>query len=388
MSERRYDVIVVGGGVVGAATALALSRAGVSTALIERGEAPAAFDPAAYDRRVYALSPGSIRFLSALEVWPRIAAARVCGYQSMCVWEDSPGQALRFEAAEQRLPELGCIVENKLLLSVLWEQLREVAVYECAALEHWSADLGGVHVRMADGGELAARLLVAADGADSVLREQAGIDCVGWPYPQQAVVCHVESRLPHRHTAFQRFLPTGPLAFLPLADGRSSVIWSSSEAWMLQTLDDAAFLAALTSASQGVLGALTACSPRAAFPLKLLHAGEYVRARLALVGDAAHVIHPLAGQGINLGLADAEALTEILEQARQQGRDLGGLRVLKRYERERRADVLDMIAVTEGLFRLFDSDVAVTRTLRRTGMQAVQRLLPLKTFLGARAAQR
>jgi 2-polyprenylphenol 6-hydroxylase len=385
MSARRYDAIVVGGGAVGAAAALALSQAGVATALIERGEAPAAFDPALYDRRVYALSPGSARFLAELGVWERVCAARVSPYPSMQVWEDNPAQALAFEAAEVRLPELGHIVENKLLLSALWQRLDGVAIHERARIAAWSADVGGAHLRLDDGQELQARVLIAADGAESTLREQAGIGCASWPYPQQAIVCHVESRLSHRNTAFQRFLPSGPLAFLPLADGRSSIVWSSTEAWMLQTLDDEQFLAALYGASQGVLGTFTGCTPRSVFPLRLLHAETYVRPRLALIGDAAHVVHPLAGQGVNLGLADAQALAEALGQARTQGRDLGSLRILKRYERARRADVLEMLGVTDGLFRLFSSSAAPVAAARRSGMQAVQRLRPLKELLVERA---
>jgi len=387
MSARRFDAVVIGGGAVGAATAVALSQAGLNTALVERGEAPAAFDASNYDLRVYALSPGSVKFLAALNVWSRIAAQRVSPYEVMRVWEGDPAQTLEFRADEAHVPQLGHIVENKLLLSALWQQLGNVAVFERAQIASWHADVNDAHLRLVDGTELEARVMIAGDGADSALRAQAGIECATWAYPQQAVVCHVETRLAHRHAAYQRFMPTGPLAFLPLADGRSSIVWSSSEAWMLQTLDDPQFLSALGAASQGVLGDIKSCTRRVIFPLRLLHAQEYVRDRFALVGDAAHVIHPLAGQGVNLGLADAEALALTLSAAKGGGRDPGRLRVLKGYERARRADTMDMLAITEGLYRIF-GDHGPPAALRRGGMEAVQRLGPLKGFFVRRAMQR
>lgn len=385
MSARRFDAVVVGGGAVGAATALALMRAGVATALVERGEAPASFDARNYDLRVYALSPGSIRFLDELGVWSDIAGQRSCAYESMLVWEDNLAQALSFGAEESRVPQLGHIVENKLLLSALWRQMAGVTLFESMQLAGWSADVGGVHLRLGDGSELEARVLIAADGADSAVRAKAGIDCTTWPYPQQAVVCHVQTALPHRRIAYQRFLPTGPLAFLPISDGRSSIVWSSTEAWLLQTLSDAEFLTALNAAAQGVLGEIKACTARVTFPLRLLHAQQYVKERLALVGDAAHVIHPLAGQGVNLGLADAQALAEVLGAAKSAGRDLGRLRLLKQYERARRADTLEMLALTEGLFRMYSHGGRPATALRRSGMEAVQRLRLLRQFFVQRA---
>ena len=387
MSERRYDAVVVGGGAVGAATAAALAQAGVLTALIEKGEAPASFDPRNYDLRVYALSPGSVRFLRALGIWERILTARACAYESMRVWEDEAVHALHFDAAEAGVPHLGYIVENKLLLSALWSRLEAVSIFEKAQIARWQYDDGGAHLRLRDGRELETRLVIAADGADSVLRGEAGIDCATWPYPQQAIVCHVQTERPHHHSAYQRFLPTGPLAFLPLADGRCSIVWSSSEAWRLLTLEDREFMDALTQAGQRVLGAVSACTPRVAYPLRLLHAEKYVRERFALVGDAAHVIHPLAGQGVNLGIADAQALAEVLGEAKADGRDLGHLRVLQRYERARRADNLDMLALTEGLYRIFSPGAEPLKPLRRSGMEAVQRLRPLKDFFVRRAMQ-
>jgi ubiquinone biosynthesis UbiH/UbiF/VisC/COQ6 family hydroxylase len=228
---------------------------------------------------------------------------------------------------------------------------------------------------------------VGAEGQDSQLREWAGIDPVGWPYPQRAIVSHVATEAPHARTAYQRFLPNGPLALLPLADGRSSIVWStdSAEADALLALDDDAFRARLAEAIGHRLGDITSITPRLAFPLRLLHATRYVKPGFALVGDSAHVVHPLAGQGVNLGLADAQALVEIVAAARAQGRPIGQERVLQRYERRRKAGNLEVMALTDGLFRLFHLRLPGLDAVRELGMAAVGRMGPLKRRLAQRA---
>lgn len=385
----RYDAVVVGGGAVGAATALALAQGGLRVALFERGPGPASFTALDYDLRVYALSPGSSRFLDGLGLWPLIKAHRASPYEQMRVWEDQPERALQFSAAEVRVPQLGHIVENSLLLDALWKPLRSACtVYERTELAGCEFGEREVLLKLHDGQSCTAAVVIAAEGADSPLRTWAGIDCEGWPYPQQALVCHVQTERPHLRTAWQRFLPTGPLAFLPLADGRSSIVWSSDEAEFLRAMDEADFRRALRDVSQNILGEIHSTTARLTFPLRLLHAQTYVHERLALVGDAAHVIHPLAGQGVNLGLADAEALAAILTVAKAEGRDLGSLRLLKRYERARRADALDMLAMTDGLYRLYRPQTAGLAALRQTGLQAVQSLAPLKDFFVRRALTR
>ncbi|PPE72340.1 2-octaprenyl-3-methyl-6-methoxy-1,4-benzoquinol hydroxylase [Solimonas fluminis] len=382
----RHDIVVAGAGLVGCAIVCALQQAGFDAALVERGQAPRPFDPAVDDLRVYALSPASIRWLQGLGAWQRVAGWREGPYQAMKVWSDDPSRAMSFDAADLRLPALGSIVENSLLQWALWQRLDSARLYTGAAVEALSLGESGAQLSLADGRRLECRLLVAADGVESRLREMAGIDTVGWSYGQRAIVANVQTARPHARTALQRFLRSGPLAFLPLGDGRCSIVWSSTEAERLLALDDAAFLAELAAAIQYEHGAVTATSARASFPLRLSHARDYVRDSFALAGDAAHSVHPLAGQGVNLGFSDAAALVGILAEARDAGRDYGSLRCLKRYERARKAGNLDMLAVTDGLSRAFDLDIPGWPALRDLGMQAVQRLQPLKTLLTRQAA--
>lgn len=381
----RHDVIVIGGGVAGAAAALACARAGLDVALVERGPAPAA--PADTDPRVYAISPGSQRFLAQLGAWDRVEAKRAGPYARMQVWQDDPARALEFDAAELGAPLLGHIVEESALRQALWSRLGSVRVHAGATVER--IELGGARPRvvLADGTPLEAEVLVAAEGADSRLRAEAGFESGGWDYRQRALVCHLETAIPHRGTAFQRFLPDGPLAFLPLADGRCSIVWStaSAQADELLTLDPAAFARRLEEASQGVLGAIGPMTARRAFPLRLQHAREYAREGVALLGDSAHVIHPLAGQGVNLGLADAEALAETLAGAKKSRRPLGRLRILKTYERRRLAANLEMLALTDGLARLFTLRTPGLAGLLGWGLGVVNRAGPLRQALARRA---
>ncbi|MGH8462080.1 MAG: UbiH/UbiF/VisC/COQ6 family ubiquinone biosynthesis hydroxylase [Stenotrophobium sp.] len=385
-SDLSHEVVVVGGGIVGAALALALHRDGVDVALLERGARPPRWDAQDYDLRVYAISAASSQLLTGLGVWPDIAARRISPYQTMRVWDDEPASALRFDTSGQAQPQLGHIVENILIQDALWRHLDAVPQYLGARLNRLLLDDDAARLTLDDGREMTARLVVAADGAESQLRQWAGIECVRWRYPQQAVVCHVRSERPHDGAALQRFLPQGPLAFLPLADGRSSIVWSATHAAELLALDDASFCNRLAAAAQFQLGAIAACTRRVAYPLHLLHAHDYVQPRLALVGDAAHVVHPLAGQGVNMGLADAAALAEVIIHARHSGSDVGALRGLKRYERARKADNLEMLAVTDGLQRAFGYRAAGWDSLRGLGMSTVNRLTPLMRLLARRAA--
>jgi len=384
MSDARADVVVVGAGLVGAALALGLAQRGFAVRLLERAPAlPASSDD--YDLRVYALAPTTIRWLAALGVWPTVLAARSSAYRQMRVWENDPHTALQFAASDARLAELGHIVENAVLQQRLWAQLPAGVLQTGVAVSGLIQDEAGSTLQLADGSQLQARLLVVAEGRDSALRARLGIEVLGGAYEQTAVVCHVGTEHPHRQTAYQRFLPTGPLALLPLADGRSSIVWSSSEAAALLALDDEDFRRALGEASQQVLGAITSCTRRLQFPLGLQHAEHYVIPGAVLIGDAAHVVHPLAGQGVNLGFADAAALLETLSVARDEQRDFASLRVLRRYERARRADVLDMIAVTDGLYRAFRLPLPALAPLRDWGFALVNRSGPLKRELVRRA---
>ncbi|MGH8504451.1 MAG: UbiH/UbiF/VisC/COQ6 family ubiquinone biosynthesis hydroxylase [Stenotrophobium sp.] len=385
-TEISHEAVVVGGGIVGAALTLALHRAGVDVALLERGAQPQAWRAQDDDLRVYAISRTSARFLDALGVWAEIASRRISAYRAMRVWDEHPESALQFDAAELAVPELGHIVENSLMLDALWRKLELVPRYLNACVKGLVVEDDAARLTLADGRAIAAKLVLAADGAESQLRLWAGIECLRWNYPQQAVVCHVKTERPHGGVASQRFLPEGPLAFLPLADGRSSIVWSATHAEELLALNDADFCNRLAAAVQFQFGAILGTTRRVAYPLRLLHASRYVQPRLALVGDAAHVVHPLAGQGVNMGLADAAALVDVIVEARKRSADIGALRGLKRYERTRKADNLEMLAMTDGLHRAFGHRSAAWDRLRNAGMSAVNRLTPLKNLLARRAA--
>lgn len=390
-----HDVAVVGGGPVGAACAVALRQAGFSVALVERGAPPLPLhddpDTGAYDLRVYAITPASMQLLQQLGVWPRIAMRRVSAYAAMQVWVQRSDAALHFAAADVGRAELGWITEHRLLMAALWQALDGVSVLAPAQIEKITlAPDQPPRLQLQDGRQLTARLLVAADGADSELRRAAGIATVGWRYAQRAVVCHVRTERPHQSTARQRFLPSGPLALLPLSDGRCSIVWSADEALAtaLLALDDDAFRARLSAASGGVLGEILEVTPRLALPLQLLHAQDYARAGVVLVGDAAHAVHPLAGQGVNLGFADVAALVDTLHQANVARRDWASLRTLQRYGRGRKSANLDMLAVTDGLYRLFSAPLPGLRTLLAVGMDGVDQLAPLKRWLALQAIGR
>lgn len=394
---KRHDVIVAGGGVAGAATALALSREGFDVALVEKGAAPAPWRAEHYDARVYAIAPGSVRFLRELGAWDAMAARRVSPYTRMQVWEGAPAQALCFDAAELAVPELGHIVEDSLMRATLWGALQGqsnvtlVCPAKVVSLRHPRESGGPVVLeldsRFRGNDSLEADVVVAAEGADSPLREWAGIDVGGWSYPQHSIVANVTTETPHRGTAYQRFMPGGPLAFLPLADGRSSIVWSTdtAEAQALMAADDAEFRERLGDAFQRHLGAITAIDRRHAFPLRLLHAQQYAAPGVALVGDAAHVIHPMAGQGLNLGLADVAALVGVLVEARHEKKPLGTLRVLKRYERARKAENVEALALVDGLHRLFRLGAPELGGLRALGLSLVGRAGYVKSALAKRA---
>lgn len=386
------DIAVVGGGPVGVVAALALRDAGFKVVLVERGAAPPAFDAARYDLRVYAIAPASARLLAQLGVWPRIAATRISPYTRMQVWERAAERGLRFDAGDSGSGALGWIVEQGLILAAAWAQLGDLPSrtgVEALALQLPDEDdsRGRASLQLSDGSELRARLIVAADGADSPLRERAGIAVTSWRYAQQAIVAQVRMSAAQASTAYQRFLPTGPLAFLPQADGRHSIVWSADTAACaeLMALDDAAFAVALAEASQYALGDAVEVGPRSAFPLRLLHAEDYHRPGLVLVGDAAHAVHPLAGQGANLGFADVAQLVQSLSTARDAGRDWASPRTLAAYSRARKAANLEMLALTDALQRGFGTAVPGLRQLLGIGLEAVNKVGPVKALLATQA---
>jgi len=374
------DILVAGGGTVGLAAAAALAREGFAVTLIERGPPPPA-PGEAVDLRVYALSPASVRLLDALGAWP---VPRHRPYQAMQVWQQDPARALRFAAAPGEA--LGCIVEHGWLNATLWAAPGGWQRTSDAAIVQSEADEDGARLTLADGRRASARLLVVADGPESPLRAQLGLDAIGWDYGQRALVAHVAGEKPHGGVARQRFLPEGPLALLPLADGRCSIVWSGSDALIdeLLGLDDTGFALRLATASQQVLGAFTVTSERRAFPLRLRHLPTPVSAGAVVIGDAAHVVHPLAGQGVNLGLADAAALARVLGEARRAGRGWWRTRTLDAYVRARAPETLEMLAVTDALARGFTGPAALTRVLGE-GLALVDRLEPAKQWLARQA---
>jgi ubiquinone biosynthesis UbiH/UbiF/VisC/COQ6 family hydroxylase len=393
--SREFDVVIIGAGVIGTVMASLLVARKLTVpgrvAIVADRLAGAVPPGADWDLKVFALSRASQRLLEACSVWEKLPAARKFAYQRMCVW-DAAGEAggrgsLEFDCAELGEPNLGFIVDGRHLQ---WQCLQAArasgAVLIEAGLESIGAGDAAMTTRLKDGRALSSQLTIAADGQESKTRALLGIETAGHAYHQDALVAHVRTARPHGNTAWQRFLPGGPLAFLPLADGRSSIVWSvpREEAAHLGKLDDAAFAAALTAASGGVLGDVALSSGRAAYPLKLQYASQYARPRAVLLGDAAHAVHPLAGLGLNLGLLDCAALAEVFEDARGAD-DFGEYRILRRYERRRRSENLLAAAALDGLERLFSNARPLSTALRAAGLAAVGRLPMVKRDLAQRA---
>ncbi|HEX7368884.1 MAG TPA: FAD-dependent monooxygenase, partial [Rhodanobacteraceae bacterium] len=324
--------------------------------------------------------------------WRGIEAARVSPYRRMCVWDAASGAELAFDAAREGRAQLGWIVENNLVARTLWEALDRAGVRRmCPAhIESFTQRDDRVVLELGGGEILAAALLVIADGAGSKLREHAGIEVRGRDYHQRAVVAHIATERPHEKIAWQRFAHEGPIALLPLADGRSSIVWSLPEARAREvlTMDDATFCEAAGIASDFRLGCITATTSRASFPLRLQMARRFAAGRCVLIGDAAHVVHPLAGQGANLGLRDVAELTDVLGDARSAGRDFTAAHVLQRYARRRRApSVLDAHAF-DAIERMFAWQTPGWSALRGLGLHAFDAIGPVKRKLADHAAGR
>ncbi len=394
-NSREFDVIVVGAGVIGAVMACLLLRQGSSkslrVALIADRFMQMPPADADWALRVFALSRASERVLQLAGIWDAVPPMRAQPFERMRVW-DADGSAwgagsLSFDCADIGEPNLGYIVDGPVLQ---WQALQRAhalgAVLIEAPLRTITQGADAVRAVLEDGRELQGTLIVGADGTESKTRRLLGIETAGHAYHQDALVTHVRTAEAHADTAWQRFLPTGPLAFLPLSDGRCSIVWSTerAEATRLRALDEQSFGAALTAASGGVLGACTPAAPRAAFTLKLQHALAYARPRAVLLGDAAHVVHPLAGQGLNLGLLDCAALAQVLEDCGGP-RDFGDLKVLRRYERWRRSENLLASAGLDALERLFSHTEGSVAAARRFGLGALERFGAVKRRLARQA---
>jgi 2-octaprenylphenol hydroxylase len=397
VSTAEHDILIVGGGMVGLTCATLLAQYGEDTARsfsigIVETSPPAPVRPNAdIELRVSALSRISRTILQFSGIWPAIAATRISPYRRMCVWQADgaagSARSISFDAAELGEPDLGCIVENGVIRRAAWERVNampSVSLHLGSAPAALHEETDALELILENGQRLRTRLLVGADGARSWVRQALGVTSREREYGQRAIVAHVESQRSHRETAWQRFIAGGPVALLPLDDGRSSVVWSCPDATAaeLMAADKKIFDQRLTLATDQVLGSLTTTTERADFPLSLAYAQRYTGRRYALIGDAAHRVHPLAGQGANLGLLDAAALAETL--AVQQASpviDPGDPVILRRYERWRKGDNLVTMGVLDGLHRLFGAGWVPAARLGGLGLGIVDRLAPVKRRL-------
>jgi 2-polyprenylphenol 6-hydroxylase len=381
------DVLIVGGGLVGLSIARALAASGLELTLIgappQQGSAP----DSSWDSRVYALSPGTAAFLERCGAWQRLPQERVTRVEAMRIYGDDARSRLDFSAYDAGLRELAFIVEGRALQTALWDAVRGQEL-ELAA--DWrSLEFHSDHADMVlgDGKHLAARLVVGADGAESRVRAEAGIAVKPHDYGQLGVVANFSCEKPHRGVAFQWFRRDGVLALLPLPGDRVSMVWSIAleRGREVLSLPHAALVAEVEAASHGALGALKVITPAAGFPLRLQRVTQFTKPRVALAGDAAHNLHPLAGQGLNLGFRDANVLAEVLS-ARGPQRDCGDYALLRRYERARKEDVLAMQLATDGLQKLFNNEAVWLAGARNLGLILLNGQPLLKKLLVHRAA--
>ncbi|MGM0534907.1 MAG: UbiH/UbiF/VisC/COQ6 family ubiquinone biosynthesis hydroxylase [Pseudomonadota bacterium] len=381
--DETLEAIIVGGGMVGAAVAAALGQAGMTVTLIEGGGPPEAIAAdAPFDLRVSSLNLASQRLLERVGAWSFIPEARRCPFRHIEASDESEARHVHFSAADLALPDLGHFVENRVIRHALWQRLAELpSVTTLCHASPVALVSGGQHalVELDDGRLLAARLVVGADGAGSRIRELAGIATRDEDYAQRALIINVRTRLPQQDTSWQRFTRDGPQALLPLPGPHASLVWYDSDAATRarEALDDEALRQAIEAAFPTRLGGIEAVLGRASFPIRRRHAERYVRPRLALVGDAAHVIHPLAGQGLNLGLQDAAALSDRVVSAFQAGQDPGGRGPLAGYARTRRPQTLAMITAMETFHHVFTGP-APLRQAGGAGLAVAERLAGAK----------
>lgn len=389
-----YDIVIVGGGMVGLSLAAALTQqCELNIALVKQqpllSAAEVDFDPV--NQRFSAINAASEQFLKDLGVWARIVDWGISPYHRMVVWDATGQGEIEFDSRDIARPHLGHIIANSVLQSVLYEQINGHPCVHLFCPAEPAALIQDQHLmglNLADGKILVSKLLAGADGANSWVRDQAGISFRQWSYQQCALTATVSTEKSHQHTAWQRFLPSGPLAFLPLANPQHcSIVWTVGEeqANYLLTLDEIEFNQKLAESFDWRLGEVQVLGKRTIFPLQMRHVKQYVKPRLALLGDAAHILHPLAGQGLNLGFADAKCLADILIAADKTGSDIGDFELLRSYERARKAKNWEMITAVESLKRLFSNDSIRLSMLRNMGLNLTNKFQPIKSMIMRRA---
>jgi 2-octaprenylphenol hydroxylase len=374
-----FDIVIVGGGTVGLTQALALKNSGLSVAVVEShvSESMPSGEP---QLRVSALTLATENILHNLGAWQHLDADRLCSYVKMQVWDQDSFGKIAFSADQVQKKQLGHIVENQAVRHSLWIQAQSSRYIELLTPKKIKQLVFGQQecfITLDDNSQVSARLVIGADGANSVVKKQANLAQTFWDYDQHGIVATVKTVLPHNHTARQIFTPTGPLAFLPLWDAHHcSIVWSQDEpiAAELLNLSDDEFNKALTAAFDCTLGICELVSDRQSYPLKMRYARQWVGDRVAIIGDAAHTIHPLAGQGANLGILDAAVLAEQIIKLVEQDKDFGLAKNLRPFERWRKTEAIKMVAAMEGFKRLFAGDQAVKKLIRDTGLSLANHL--------------
>ena len=390
-----FNIVIVGGGAVGSAAACLMAQIvnnsdkQLKIAVVE-AQLPPTFDPNQVDPRVAAVTEKTRLIFEQIGIWQKVVDKRACAYKAMNVWDAEGTGRITFDCQQVQQPNLGHIVENSALVSTLMEHIQHQSNIElfCPAnIVNYRLQQNGITLTLDNHAELSAQLLIAADGANSMVREHFQFATKQWDYGQHAIVTTITTENSNQLTAWQRFMPTGPLALLPLDDIDSahccSIVWSqdSQEAERLMALDDKAFCKELSRASEHCLGEVLNIEKRFLIPLRQSHATDYVMPRVALIGDAAHSIHPLAGQGANLGFSDAQVLATEIAKAHARDLDLGDIIVLKRYQRLRKPENLATMAAMEGFKRLFGAQNSTLRLVRNYGLSAINGLGAIKNKL-------